>query len=330
MTAGQLAHVKRETLTKSLAWCGIALSIAAGVFYRNPALALLGTLAVRLILDVNPIASSSKYSKLSLQTAIVLLGLTLGLDQLVDHSAEYGVIVAIYVVGTLVLGAGLVWLMQRLRRRSAADQDGDIKEPALLTAGTAICGGTAIATLAPLMDAQSKQFAVAAALVFLLNIVAVFTFPWIGQWLNLSQETFGAWVALAVHDTSSVVATAAIYGDQATAVATTVKLGRTLWLIPLAFAVSLIYRQGDAKLRVPLFVVLFVAAAGLASLLDLPAAVTQGVATVSKALLVFALAMIGLDISRATLRTIRPSTFAFGIGLWVLVAPAALLLVLYL
>ena len=215
------------TAKVTIAWVGIAASIGVGILYRNPALALLGTLAVRLLLDINPIVASSKISKVSLQTAIVLLGFTLGIDQLISVSADYGIIVALYVLGTLALGAAFVWWVSR----ATPDQ---AKEPALLTAGTAICGGTAIATLAPLINAQSKQFAVAAALVFLLNIVAVFTFPAIGHWLNLSQETFGAWVALAVHDTSSVVATAAIYGDEAVEVATTVKLGRTLWLIPLA------------------------------------------------------------------------------------------------
>ena len=315
------------------AWFGIAVAIGVGIVFQNPALALLGTLAVRLVLDVNPIEASSKISKLALQTAIVLLGFTLGIDQLVSVSANYGVIVGVYVLGTLALGAGFVWFVAKRQAQDANDAN-DVKEPALLTAGTAICGGTAIATLAPLIEAESKQFAVAAALVFLLNIVAVFTFPLIGQWLALSQETFGAWVALAVHDTSSVVATAAIYGDQATQVATTVKLGRTLWLIPLAFAVSLIYQRGKpgagAKIRVPGFVLMFVGAAIVASLLNLPETVTSGVGMVSKVLLVVALAMVGLDISRGTLKTLKGSTVAFGVGLWLIVAPAALLLVLYL
>jgi uncharacterized membrane protein YadS len=179
------------------------------------------------------------------------------------------------------------------------------------------------------MDAKPHQFAVATALVFMLNVVALLTFPAIGAWLNLSQETFGAWVALAIHDTSSVVATAALYGDEAAEVATTVKLGRTLWLVPVAFAASLIYRQGDAKLRVPAFVLLFVAAAVASSVLPLGPATTDLIATVSKILLVIALGMIGLDIDRQTLRQLSLRSIAFGIGLWLLVAPAALLLVTY-
>jgi uncharacterized integral membrane protein (TIGR00698 family) len=301
------------------AWVGLIIALAAGLYYRNPALALLGAMIVRLGLNVNPVPASGTLSKISLQTAIVLLGFTLGFDRLVSVSADYGLIVAIYVLGTLGLGYFFTrWVGK------------DKTEATLLTGGTAICGGTAIATLAPLLGAKSKQFAVAAALVFLLNVVAVFTFPWIGHALALSQETFGAWVALAVHDTSSVVATAALYGTEAAEVATTVKLGRTLWLIPLAFIVSLTYRQGEAKLRIPGFILLFVVAAGIASFVDLGGAVTSGISTVSKALLVVALAMVGLEIDRETLRNISLSSVLFGVGLWLLVAPLALVLVLFL
>jgi uncharacterized membrane protein YadS len=164
-------------------------------------------------------------------------------------------------------------------------------------------------------------------LVFLFNAVALFTFPAIGHSLGLSQDTFGAWVALAVHDTSSVVATAALYGDRALEVATTVKLGRTLWLIPLAFAASVVFRQGDAKLRVPLFVVLFVAAAGFAGLVDVPEALLVWISAMSKYLLVFALAMIGLDINREIFSTLKFKSVAFAVGLWLIVAPLSLVLV---
>ncbi len=303
---------------RALAWVLLAAALGAGIYFRNPAVALLGGLFIRLALGVNPVPASGKVSKLSLQTAIVLLGFTLGVDRLVDVSAQYGLTVAVYVIGTLGLG----WLMWRLFR-------GDAQEATLLTSGTAICGGTAIATLAPLTGARPHQFAVAMALVFLLNIVALFTFPYIGYWLNLSQETFGAWVALAIHDTSSVVATAAIYGNEAAEVAATVKLGRTLWLIPLAFAASLFYRQGEAKLRIPLFVLLFVAASAASSVISMPAVALDAVSWVSKALLVVALAMIGLEINRDTLQNLSLRSVAFGVGLWLLMAPAALLLVLY-
>ena len=167
------------------------------------------------------------------------------------------------------------------------------------------------------------------ALVFLFNEVALLSFPYIGHALDLSQQDFGAWVALAIHDTSSVVATATIYGDEAAIVATSVKLGRTLWLIPLAFAVSLIYRSSEARLRVPGFILLFIAAAVLGSFITMSDALLGGISVLSKALLVVALGMIGLEINRATLSQISWRSIALGMGLWILVAPAALLLVLW-
>jgi uncharacterized integral membrane protein (TIGR00698 family) len=303
----------------ALVWLGVLLVIVLGIYFQNPAYALLGALALRLTIDVNPIKNSGTIGKLSLQTAIVLLGFSLGIDSLMQMSSNYGVIVAVFVLGTLGLGL----LMGKLLRSNEV-------ETTLLASGTAICGGTAIATLAPLINAKPQQFAVATALVFLLNIVALLTFPYIGTQLGLSQEVFGAWVALAIHDTSSVIATASIYGDEAAQVAAAVKLGRTLWLIPLAFAVSLIYGRREAKIRVPTFVLLFVGMAVVSRFIPLEPVVVGYISLMSKALLVIALAMIGLEINRQTLSQMSMRSIGLGVGLWIIVAPLALALVLYL
>ncbi|MDA8953885.1 putative sulfate exporter family transporter [Pseudomonadales bacterium] len=301
------------------AWLGVSLVLALGIYFQNPAYALLGALVLRLILDVNPIKQSGTIGKLSLQTAIVLLGFSLGIDSLMQMSSDYGLIVAVFVLCTLGLGL----LMGRLLRS-------DEVETTLIASGTAICGGTAIATLAPLINAKPQQFAVATALVFLLNIIALLTFPYIGTQLGLSQEVFGAWVALAIHDTSSVMATATIYGDEAAQVAAAVKLGRTLWLIPLAFAVSLIYGRREAKIRVPTFVLLFVGMAIVSRFVPLEPVVVGYISLLSKTLLVIALAMIGLEINRQTLSQMSMRSIGLGVGLWIIVAPVALALVLYL
>ncbi len=273
-----------------MVWVLVLGSIVGGIYFLNPAVALLGGLVARLSLDINPIANSGKLGKISLQTAIVILGFTLGFNRLISVSADYGLVVAAYVVGTLVLG----YVLLRLLRTNE-------KEGTLLSAGTAICGGTAIATLSPLVDAEPHQFAVATALVFLLNVVALFSFPYIGHWLEMSQETFGAWVALAIHDTSSVVATAALYGQEAQEVATTVKLGRTLWLIPLALLAGTFYQRASTKVRVPRFVLLFIGAALVSGFLPISAEIADGLGLLSKVLLVIALGMIGLEINRSTL-----------------------------
>ena len=299
-----------------MAWTLVLGSIVGGIYFLNPAVALLGGLVTRLCLDINPVASSGKLGKLSLQTAIVILGFTLGFDRLISVSADYGLVVAAYVVGTLGLG----YVLLRLLRTNE-------KEGTLLSAGTAICGGTAIATLSPLVDAEPHQFAVATALVFLLNVVALFSFPYIGHWLEMSQETFGAWVALAIHDTSSVVATAALYGQEAQEVATTVKLGRTLWLIPLALLASIFYQRASTKVRVPRFVLLFIGAAVVSGFLPISPEIAGGLGLLSKVLLVIALGMIGLEINRTTLSQLSWRSVAFAAGLWILVVPFALLLV---
>ena len=307
----------RNRKAHAAAWLCLLAALAVGVYLRNPALALLGGLTVRLALGVNPVRQGIKIGAISLQTAIVLLGLTLGFDRVMAVSADYGVIVGIYVLMTLLLG----WVLAQPLRANRT-------EAALLASGTAICGATAIATLVPVVGAKPHQFAATTGVVFLLNAIALFTFPYIGGWLELSQETFGAWVALAIHDTSSVVATAAIYGDEAAAVATTVKLGRTLWLIPLAFAASLVYSSREARLRVPPFILLFVAAAVTGGFVEFGEAVDQGIGFASKVLLVIALGLIGLQLDRRSLRKLSLATVALGVGLWLAVAPLALVLVL--
>ena len=203
----------------------------------------------------------------------------------------------------------------------------DKKEATLITGGTAICGGTAIATLSPIIDARPRQIGGAMALVFVLNAVALILFPYIGGFLNLSQEEFGAWVALAIHDTSSVVATAAIYGEESAAVATTVKLGRTLFLVPLAFVVALIFRSKKAKFETPWFVLGFILAALVGTLVSMPVDLQGALVFISKLLLVFALWVIGCEIDRDTLRSTSPSVFYFGLGLWAVAASSALFLI---
>ena len=299
------------------AWLCLLGALGVGIYLRNPAVALLGGLIIRLGLGVNPVGQGLRLGTISLQTAVVLLGLTLGFDRVIAVSADYGLIVGAYVLMTLLLG----WGVARLIRS-------DRIESTLLTSGTAICGATAIATLAPVVGARPHQLAATTGIVFLLNAVALFTFPYIGVWLELSQETFGAWAALAIHDTSSVVATAALYGDEAAAVATTVKLGRTLWLIPLAFAASLFFARGEAKLRVPPFILLFVAAAAVGGLVEFGEAVAGGIGFISKVLLVIALGLIGLELDRESLRQLSLSSVLLGVGLWLVVAPLALVLVL--
>jgi len=294
----------------------VAVALPPLVVIGNPAVALLAGAVVSMITNRTLVADASRFSKLCLQTAIVLLGFRLNVQTVWSLSADYAVLTTGYVVCTAALGL-LLGVLLRVDKVPAQ----------LISAGTAICGGTTIASLSPLLGARSHETAVTLGLVFMLNAVALFSFPAIGHWLGLSQLEFGLWSALSIHDTSSVVATAAIYGDTAQDVATTIKLGRTLWLIPAVFIAGLIGPGGNAKLRVPGFILLFLLAASLTSFTTLPAQLIDGASAISKALLVAALFLVGTEITRATLRKIHGRVVWQAIILWLAVAPLSLLAV---
>jgi uncharacterized integral membrane protein (TIGR00698 family) len=300
-----------------------ALLMLPGLLWLgNPAFALLAGVGLTLAFDRPLLAQSSLYSKYLLQAAIVMLGLKLNMADMWRINADYSAYVAVYVLSAIGFGLLLGKLLGVEHISST-----------LIAAGTGICGGTTIATLAPIIKASAEQVGVALAIVFLLNAVALLTFPFVGDYFHLSQTQFGVWAALAIHDTSSVVATAAVYGDQAANVATTVKLGRTLWLIPLVVVASLVAGRGnpdDVKVRLPGFILLFILASVLGSVLPMPGWLPAAASTVSKCLLVLALLLIGSEISRQTLRQLRGRVLVQALSLWLLVVPLTLVLVVYL
>jgi len=289
------------------------------VYYGNPAVALLVGAVLALALNRAVIPGAEHLGKYALQSAIVLLGFKLNATQLMKISADYSVLVTGYVATTLCIGLALGLLVRNQSKSSA-----------LIASGTAICGGTAIASLSPVIEARPEQTGVALTLVFLLNALALFTFPAVGNYLALTQEQFGVWAALAIHDTSSVVATSALYGEEAAMVATTVKLGRTLWLIPLLLVFSVLQHRGSAKLRIPLFVILFIASACTGSFITLPAEVVSSASSTCAVLLVIALFCIGTQISRSTIKNLRGTVLAHGLLLWALAVPLTLLAVIVL
>ena len=300
-----------------IAWVAVALLLPVLVWYGNPAVALLAGTVLSLSWRTPLAVGGHRWGRLALQSAIVLLGFTLSIGRVAEVSSDSLSLVAAYVVG--VLGIGLLLARGlRLERESGW----------LMASGTAICGGTAIATLAPLLGARADQVGVAIGIVFLLNAAALFGFPLIGHWLGMSQLQFGMWTALAIHDTSSVLATAAIYGNEALEIATTVKLGRTLWLIPLTLIVSLAQRASAARVRVPPFILAFIAVSVLTTVLPFPDWVSHSAGRVSKALLVTALFFIGTEISWATLRLMRGRVLVHALLLWTLAGSATLAAVL--
>ena len=291
----------------------VVLALTALVMFGNPAIALMVGMTISLFLNRAPIANGSTYGKHLLQTAIVLLGLKLNATELLDISSTYAMPVATFVCITLIVGLLSGWLARSDRITNA-----------LISSGTAICGGTTIATLSPILAARPEQTGAALCVVFLLNAIALMTFPTIGAWLNLSQEQFGVWAALAIHDTSSVVAAAQMYGTEAAEIATTIKMGRTLWLIPLMIVASLVVGTQQSKIRIPNFIFVFITASVIGSWISFSSSALTAIGHVVASLLVVALFFVGTEITRETLKSLAFTSVAHGVVLWLLVILAVL------
>ncbi len=256
------------------------------------------------------------FGQRALQIAIVLIGLNLDTRQLIENSVEYSALVSTCVIMTLVIGFVLGRLIHDNHKFNL-----------LVSSGTAICGGTAVASLSPTIGARAEQTGVVLTLVFCLNAIALFIFPLIGGWLEMSQEQFGVWCAVAIHDTSSVIATAARFGDDAAQIATILKLLRTLWLFPLLIFAGLVVNRQRSRLGVPWFVVLFLSAATLGTVLSIPDFLLSSSSWLSQALLVIALYSIGMDITRARVLNVRGAVVLHGTVLWMLIATGSLFII---
>lgn len=256
---------------------------------------------------------ASRWSKTLLQVAVVGLGFGLEAKKVLATGLAAIPATLIGIVLTFALGAVTSRLLGAERTTAF-----------LVTTGTSICGGSAIAAMAPVVEADNEQTAVSLATVFTLNAVGLFLFPLLGHWLALPQQAFGVWSAVAIHDTSSVVGAAASYGDQALAVATTVKLTRALWIVPLVLVVGLL-RGAKSNAKPPLFLVGFV----LAVLLRAYAPpwlepIWAACRTVARQLLVVTLFLIGAGLTRALLARVGPRPLAHGVLLWALVSAGTL------
>lgn len=303
----------RKVLSDLKFWLITAAVLA--FLFKDPAIGLL--IGAFLGLGIgNPCRhETGKVSKLLLQIAVSLLGFSMGLAQALQVGASSAVVTFISIGVTLLLGM-LICKAFGIHKELAA----------LLSGGTAICGGSAIAAFSSSMKATHVHTAVAMAVIFLLNGVALILFPPIGHLFNLTQTQFGYWAALAIHDTSSVVGAGAAYGDQAAAVATVVKLTRALWIIPLSLILAKM-NGGKGKLSVPIFLVGFLAAAALRSLLPQFEPVWHMLAHIGKKMMVASLFLIGGGLATHDLREIghRPLTASF--LLWVVVSVLTLVAV---
>ncbi len=282
----------------------------------SPPIALATGLIFALAIG-NPLPRlTQKTSKILLQASVVGLGFGMNLGTLLAAGRTGIGFTVCSITGTLLLGW---WVGRMLRVESQAST--------LVSCGTAICGGSAIAAVAGVIKADSRAISVALGTVFLLNAVALFIFPPIGHWLHLTQHQFGVWSAIAIHDTSSVVGAAAKYGDEALRVATTIKLVRALWIVPLALGLAFFTGRKGAKIAWPWFILFFIAAACVRTWLPQGEPMYGNLVLLARLGLTLTLFLIGAQISREALRTVGWRALVQGIILWIVISIAGLLAV---
>jgi len=275
--------------------------------FVSPAVALV----LGILLSVFGVKNQAvtKYTSFALQASIVLMGFGMNLEQVLSTSKSGLVDTALSVFFVMISGFLLTKFLKV-----------DSKIGVLISAGTAICGGSAIAAVAPVIKAREHQISFALVVIFILNAIALILFPIIGHYFNLSQETFGYWAAIAIHDTSSVVGAGAVYGSKALEIATTVKLIRALWIIPLSIVLALVQKdKSSGKVKIPWFIGLFIASIGLAYLFPSLNTTFMHFHWLGKRGMVIALFLIGANISIAEAKKAGTKSFILGILLWALI-----------
>ncbi len=298
--------------------------LTAGSGIVSPPVALVGGIAFGFLI-VHPLRSeSAKLAKLLLQASVVALGFGMNIQQ-VAHAGRSGFVYTAISIATAMLLGLLLGKLLRVGGKSSF----------LITAGTAICGGSAIAAIAPITNANEEEISVSMGTVFLLNSVALLLFPPVGHLLHLSQNQFGLWAALAIHDTSSVVGAAAAYGAQALSIGTTVKLARALWIVPVSlFTAASMARiaahRGHAKshhkarVTFPWFILFFCIAAALSTYIPRLHPEFTALNQLGKDGLTATLFLIGTSLSKKTLRRVGIRPMVQGVALWIIVGTASL------
>ena len=299
--------------------CLLALALPTPL--SSPPLALALGVLFGLALQHPYAAASGKVSKLLLQVSVVALGFAMDLGQVLRAGASGFAYTLLGIAFALAVGRALGRMLRVPGKPSY-----------LISVGTAICGGSAIAAAGPVIGASDEEMSVSIGTVFLLNAVGLFVFPMIGGALKLTESQFGLWAALAIHDTSSVVGAGAKYGTLALAIATTVKLARALWIVPLTLASAAWLRHQDhqahrANIKWPWFILFFLLAAVCNSYLAAGAPLYPWMARAGRLGLTLTLFLIGTGMTRESLRRVGIRPLLQGIALWIMVAAMSLLLI---
>lgn len=282
-----------------------------------PIALLLGVLIVNVF--GNPFVEfNHKAITFLLQFSVVGLGFGMNANSAVSAGKEGFLLTIFSIFSTLVFGFLLgKWLKT------------EKKTSHLISCGTAICGGSAIAAIAPVVKSNENQTSIALGVIFILNSIALFVFPFIGHQLDLSQKDFGLWCAIAIHDTSSVVGAANKYGAEALQVATTVKLARALWIIPISLLTAFLFKSKNSRIKIPYFIGLFVVAMLVNTYIPATNIFTVHIVGIAKIGLTITLFLIGATLNFATLKAVGIKPLLQGVFLWVFIAVLALFSIIY-
>lgn len=325
-----------RTLGKPLYWLLLIIMLfpfdrVFGEQYQliTPPVALFAGLVFAFIFGIPCPKFNKKLSKYLLQASVVGLGFGMNLEQSLKSGAEGMMFTIVSVVGVMVIGILLGKYMRIAGKTSY-----------LISSGTAICGGSAIAAVGGVMKANENEMAVSLGVIFILNAIALFIFPPMGHFFGLTQQQFGTWAAIAIHDTSSVVGAGAAYGPEACDLATLVKCTRALWIIPLAFFTMWYYRkdksgEGKAKISIPWFILLFVVAMVIntytpESMMTVMGPVYKTLVVIAKKALVAVLFAIGASLSLKVIKEVGVKPLIQAITLWVLIGATSLFAIMYL
>lgn len=285
-------------------------------FVSSPIALIFGFVVAQVI--GNPYeVQSRKFSSILLKFAVVGLGFGMNIFSAIQAGKE-GIVFTIISISTLILLGFLLTKFFKIEKVTGY----------LISAGTAICGGSAIAAIAPITNAKPNQISVALAVVFTLNSVALLIFPTLGHLFNLSQHDFGLWCAIAIHDTSSVVGAASKYGEEALQVATTVKLARALWIIPLSFLTLLFFKSSTSKISIPWFIGLFLVAICINTYVPFVHTISPYIIRLSKAALTLTLFLIGTSLSFKMMKNIGFKPLLMAILLWIFIGVGSLIMIM--
>lgn len=289
-----------------------------GYTFLTSAVALFIGLAFAFTFECPVPKFNKKVSKYLLQVSVVALGFNMSIEESLQSGKDGMLFTIVSVVGVMLLG---VWFAKMMGVNK--------KIGYLVSSGTAICGGSAIGAVGPLVRADNNEMSVSLGVIFILNAIALFIFPPIGHYFDLTSEQFGTWAAIAIHDTSSVVGAGLAYSPEALDVATLVKLTRALWIIPLALVTMWLFRDKDQKLSIPWFIFLFILAIIVNSYCSLPTQFTSAAVWFAKKGMVVTLFLIGASLSRKMIRSVGTRPLLLAVALWIIIGVSSLLVVKY-